>query len=54
MPTFVVGYCTSNQDSNFYAWLDKEQPFSNLESDITYFKAKGEVLSLVTWMRVQK
>ena len=34
----------SHQDSNFYAYFDKDQPFANLEDDIAYFKSKGEVI----------
>ena len=41
LPTFVVGCYILHQDSNFsnfYACLDKDQPFANLEDDIVYFK----------------
>jgi hypothetical protein len=44
LPTFVVGCYIPHQDSNFYACLDKDQPFANLEDDIAYFKSKGEVI----------
>ena len=44
MLTFVVGSYIRHQDSNFYACLDKDQPFANLEDDIAYFKSKGEVI----------
>ena len=43
LPTFVVGCYIPHQDSNFYACLDKDQPFANLEDDIAYLKSKGEV-----------
>ena len=33
-----------HKDSNFYACLDKDQHFANIEDDITYFKSKGEVI----------
>ena len=48
VPTFVVGCYIPHQDSNFYASLDKDKPFANLEDDVVYFKSKGEVFSLVT------
>ena len=47
LPTFVVGcyiLTSMHQDSNFYAFFDKDQPFANLEDDIVYFKSKGEVI----------
>ena len=44
LPTFVVKRYIHHQDSNFYASLDKDQPFANLEDDIVYFKSKGEVI----------
>ena len=43
-PTFVVGCYIPHQDSDFYASLDKDQPFANLEDDIVHFKSKGEVI----------
>ena len=44
MSNFVVGCYIPHQDSNFYASLDKDQPFANLEDDIAYFKSKWEVI----------
>jgi hypothetical protein len=46
MPIFVVGCYIPHHDSNFYACLDRDQPFSNHEEDISYFKTKGEVIVL--------
>ena len=34
LPTFVVGCYIPHQDSKFYACLDNDQPFANLEDDI--------------------
>ena len=48
LPTFVVGCYIPHQDSNFYACLDKDQPFANLEDNIASFKYNRKLLSLVT------
>mgnify|MGYP007067659731 CR=1 FL=1 len=44
MPTFVVACYISQQCSKFYACLDKDQSFANLEYDIAYFKSKEEFI----------
>ena len=31
---FVVGCYIPHHDSNFYAYLDRDKPFANLEKDI--------------------
>ena len=41
MPNFAVGYYIRHHDSYFYACLDDDQLFFNLENYTTYFKAKG-------------
>ena len=43
-PTFVAGCYIPHHDSNFYACLDRDHPFSDLEEDIAHFKGKGEVI----------
>ena len=44
LPTFVVGGYIHHQHSNFYACLEKDQPFVNLEGDIAYFNFKWKVI----------
>ena len=38
----------TNQSSNLYGCLHKDQLFVNLEDDIAYFKQRGKLLSWVT------
>ena len=45
LPTFVVGCYIPHQDSNFYASLDKDKPFANLEDYLAYFKSEGEIIA---------
>ena len=44
LPTFIVRHYIPNQDFNYYACLDKDQAFFNLEDDIAYFKSKAQVI----------
>ena len=44
VPTFVAGCYTPHHDSSFYAYIDQDQPFLDLEEDIAYFKSKGKVI----------
>ena len=47
--TIFVGRCYIPQQAyNFYARVDRDQPFVNLKDDITFFKAKGGVVVFVT------
>ncbi|RYA50179.1 hypothetical protein, partial [Enterobacter cloacae complex sp. CH23B] len=41
---FVAGYYIPHHDSPFYACMDRDQPFSDLEEDIAYFKGEGDVI----------
>ena len=38
IPTFIAGCYIPHHDSNFYACLDRDQPFASLEEDIAQFK----------------
>ena len=44
MLIFVGRCCIPQQDYNFYARVERDQPFVNLKGDIAFFKAKGEVV----------
>jgi hypothetical protein len=46
LPIFGIGCYILHYDSKFCSHLDKDQPFSNLEKDISYFKTKGEIIVL--------
>ena len=44
VPTFVAGCYIPHHESSFYAYIDRDQPFLDLEEDIAFFKSKGEVI----------
>ena len=46
--TLVVECYIPQHNSNFYACFHTEKLFINIEDGTTYFKAKGEVIVLVT------